>query len=271
MMAAERCHLGIGRELIAGGADLNIQCHNGDTALMRAATCCRVEFVSLLIGAGAGIDIQNSKGLSALWKTFITNRSAFSSTMIVRKLLSAGADPDLQYDGDTPLMYTAAYGYESIARELIAGGADINIKDAEGWTALRLAVANDQRTIVALLLMEGAHDDDDEAFNLAVRLNRPYGNRGAWDDLRWRWTFSKLKTALSSAKAASKAPYLVATPTTPLQNFFHRRESLNVLEKIVSFLRSTTNEPLDRRFIDTPSASETHEEAQEEDESLWWD
>ena len=123
----------------------------------------------------------------------------------------------------------------------------MDIKDCKGWTALMLVVEEDRRSIVALLLMEGASDDGDEAFNLAVEMNRPYGNRDAWESMKGRMTSSQIKTVLSSAVAASTAP-LVATPTTPLHNFFHKREALNMMERIVSFFQG----PMDPRFINPP-------------------
>jgi ankyrin repeat protein len=58
------------------------------------------------------------------------------STAIMERLLDAGADIDLQNDGgETALMYAAKYGRKEALRILLARGANPAIRDNDGRTA----------------------------------------------------------------------------------------------------------------------------------------
>ena len=54
------------RELVARGADVNIQDNNGNTALIWASLHGHTAALKILIGAGADVNIHNKDGLSAL-------------------------------------------------------------------------------------------------------------------------------------------------------------------------------------------------------------
>lgn len=271
--------------LLNAGADQNIQDNLGLTALMQAIRFGSSEIArTLVVTASSNLSIRDNKGFTAMRHA----ADCHSGEMDVRQLLAAGADPNtadnegitplmdaakskfgilralLEFganlnsqnsDGETALQIAARWGDKRILMSLIVAGADINTKDKHGWTTLKWAVDEDHRSIAALLLMEGASDDGDEAYNLAVEYNRPYGNRDAWEGMKGRMTVSQIKTALSSALAASTAP-LVDTPTTPLQNFFHKPESLKMMERIVSFFQG----PEDPRFSPKPYSDDESED-----------
>ena len=68
------------------------------------------------------------------------------------QLLLAGADPDIpDHDGHTPLMVASRAGYVETARELIAYGANSELRDNQKRTALWYAVKHEQRAVAALL------------------------------------------------------------------------------------------------------------------------
>ena len=56
----------------------------------------------------------------------------------------------------TALMEASRLGYEETVRELLENGADVDMKDNEGWTALIWASANERTGIVRELLKNGA-------------------------------------------------------------------------------------------------------------------
>jgi ankyrin repeat protein len=57
----------------------------------------------------------------------------------VKALLEAGADPDAKTpDGDSALHLAAFAGKMDIVRVLVEGGANVNLKDAAGKTALQV-------------------------------------------------------------------------------------------------------------------------------------
>ena len=76
----------------------------------------------------------------------------------VRLLLERGANPNLQNkDGWTALMYAAGSDRPLTVRLLLERGANPNLQDKGGWTALMYAVRNDYAEVVRLLLERGAN------------------------------------------------------------------------------------------------------------------
>ena len=60
---------------------------------------------------------------------------------------------------DTPLMYAALSGELSCVQLLLAHGADPNLKNKQGKTALMKAASNNYPDIIAELLSHGADDE----------------------------------------------------------------------------------------------------------------
>lgn len=83
----------------------------------------------------------------------------------VQKLLDEGTNLDLRDgDGMTLLMTASSNGYTDIVRLLLEKGADPNILDSHGWTALELACggiipikAGAFKKIVSMLIEKGAN------------------------------------------------------------------------------------------------------------------
>lgn len=62
-------------------------------------------------------------------------------------------------DGNYPLHVAVSQGRVVIARELLAQGARLDVRDALGRTPLHVALANGKRQAAELLLEQGAEDD----------------------------------------------------------------------------------------------------------------
>jgi ankyrin repeat protein len=71
----------------------------------------------------------------------------------VELLLQRGADANVQgtLEGFTPLMTAAAEGLVEVVRLLLAAGADRDLEDKDGDTALSFARQNGHAEVVALL------------------------------------------------------------------------------------------------------------------------
>jgi ankyrin repeat protein len=74
-------------------------------------------------------------------------------------LLNRGADFNLKDNsGSTALMWAAAQGYEETVKLLIQSGADINQKNQGGYTALMLAEFNGYKSVVQQLRNANAQE-----------------------------------------------------------------------------------------------------------------
>ena len=119
---------------------------------------------------------------------------------VVKELLSAGADPDMQNSyGFTALMFASEYGHTKIVKLLLEGGANPNIQNNMsnfdnymtptgqpfydwGWTALMYASAYGHTEIVDLLLQGGADPDIRE---INSRPDRPGKTAAQIADREW--------------------------------------------------------------------------------------
>jgi uncharacterized protein len=163
------------KKLLKAGADVEAPNADGQTALMVLARSSNVEAAKLLIKAGAKVNAREQwRGQTALmWA------SAQSQPDMVRLLIKHGAavndrsnlnnferqvtaEPRMQQrppGGLTPLLYAARAGCLECAKELVRGGADINMPDPEGITPLIMAGLNLSFDVAAFLVKEGAELD----------------------------------------------------------------------------------------------------------------
>ena len=88
-------------------------------------------------------------------------------TTRVESLLADGADVNVKQDGGCTALYLAAQeGYTEIVKLLLDKGADVNVETDAGFTPLWISVQNGHTKVVELLLDKGAyvevkHPDDE--------------------------------------------------------------------------------------------------------------
>ena len=91
---------------------------------------------------------------------------ALSKAAILKEVKSGLTHQNVNKKSDwgwTTLMFTAAYGQDNVARELIEAKADVHLRNWKGWTALHLACCNGQVGMVELLIDNGSNlDEQDE-------------------------------------------------------------------------------------------------------------
>ena len=90
-----------------------------------------------LIREGGDVNVADSDGNTALWVA-----TTESDVSVVRALLEAGADPNVQSrtpGGYTPLHMAASNGLIEAAEVLLQHGADVTIRNSQGQTALDVA------------------------------------------------------------------------------------------------------------------------------------
>jgi ankyrin repeat protein len=115
---AQQAQLAAVKALIAAGADVNaMDDRAGLTALTWAVVHDRIDIATALIDAGAKVNALNTHGVG-IWDARQKDASS------------------------TALMHAAYAGYAGMARMLRARGADPDVKDKNGKTALQHALEN---------------------------------------------------------------------------------------------------------------------------------
>lgn len=142
--------------------------------LFDASRMGRDDIIPALLQAGAEIEGRDSRGYTPLVLASYNGRDTTTEL-----LLSLGAKPDgaVEVGANSALMGVAFKGYASIARTLIAAGADVNFTNGVGQNALMMAALFDRREIVDLLLQSGAdRHATDAAGNSAFSVAEAQGN-----------------------------------------------------------------------------------------------
>ena len=145
------------RVLIEAGADVNAKDDIKDTPYLYAGAEGRTEILKLLLAAGADLRDTNRFGGTALIPA-----AEKGHPENVRLLLAAGVDPNhVNGLGWTALLEAVILTdggpvYQEIVADLIRGGADVNLADADGVTPLAHARARGYAEIGKLLEAAGA-------------------------------------------------------------------------------------------------------------------
>ena len=169
------------QRLLAAGVNPNIALLAGETPLMVAARSGFPAVVELLLSKDAKVGARGARGQTALmWAV------SQKHPEVVQVLLSHGADVHAKSDvwtdveavpphgyleynraiphgGDTALMFAARAGDFESAKLLVSAGANVNVKDAWGVSAMVLAAHSGFLDIVGLLLDKGADANSGEA------------------------------------------------------------------------------------------------------------
>ena len=122
LVAGAEGRIEILRMILARGADLQSTNRYGGTALIPAAEKGHPEAVEMLITAGVDVNHVNRLGWTALLEAVILTDGGPTHQHIVRLLLDGGADPDIpDKGGRTALDHARARGFVAIAAMLEAG------------------------------------------------------------------------------------------------------------------------------------------------------
>jgi len=168
------------KSLLDAGANANLKNPEGEAPLMIVARTGNVEAAALLIKAGAEVNAKEewggqsalmwaaSQSQPAMVKLLVSHGADVDARGIVRqwerKVIAEPRPKDMNRGGFTPLLYAAREGCLDCAKELIAGGANINLEDPERVTPLNIAITNLHFELAAYLIEAGADVDKWDLF-----------------------------------------------------------------------------------------------------------
>jgi ankyrin repeat protein len=166
MVAARTGDVDLARVLVRHGADVDArESWRGQTALMWAVAQNLPEMADFLIASGADVNVRT---LANDWDRQVTN------------------EPRAQYrptGGLSTLQYAVRGGCMACVRAILERGADINAPNPDGVTPLMVAIDNYRFDIAAQLIDEGANIDvwdwwGRTALYVAIDVNTYLGGSG---------------------------------------------------------------------------------------------
>ena len=169
------------RQLVDGGADLEVKTNKGETALVKAIGSGHFNFeaVKTLLDMDADSKAKDKHGNTVLAMAVNDGFTAAVTKLLAlhQHLLEAKST-----DGKTPLVKAAAQENVKMMRVLIDKGAKVDAKDKDGKTALMVAAANGRAKAVRLLLaeesdLEAQDNSGKRAFDHAQGLDRALKNQ----------------------------------------------------------------------------------------------
>ncbi|HNY12227.1 MAG TPA: ankyrin repeat domain-containing protein, partial [Candidatus Wallbacteria bacterium] len=160
------------KALLEKGADANFKNDKNQTPLTYAISSGDEKSADILRGAGARLD---EKTLNADLLESVKNNNIEN----IKALLSNGANVNAcdPLDNSTPLIYAAGSGDMRILKLIAENGGGLEMKTAEGWTALMKAIIKNRPEAAGYLLeqkmdIEITDNDGNTALLLACQLGR---------------------------------------------------------------------------------------------------
>ena len=213
--------------LLAGGNVNSVVDRHHSTMLMAASGCRQDDLVELLLRSGANVNLADVWGCTALltaccsldYQPFRSERAWHGGSFfgaasnVVYRLLRAGADPNLQDNmGLTALMIAAISGEVDCLKLLLQAGARTDLRERNGHTAVMLAEMYGQHLVVKILMKRHDHAQVD----MAVAAARP-PHEHFWNDLMCSALPPPLRSPCGSPPPPSPSPP-VSPPSSSLRS-----------------------------------------------------
>ncbi|XP_061549234.1 KN motif and ankyrin repeat domain-containing protein 4-like isoform X2 [Phycodurus eques] len=133
---------------------VNLADDNGNTVLHYSVSHCKYSIVSLLLDTGVSdVNFQNKAGYTTAMLASLTAPDNPGDMEVVRRLMELGnINARSSQTGQTALHLAVRHGRAVMAGLLLSCGADANIQDAQGTSALMFASQRGYAHIARLLL-----------------------------------------------------------------------------------------------------------------------
>jgi len=159
MMASQVGVLAVVEQLLKHGARVNVRDPNyGQTALMFAARAGHADVVSTLLKRGADPNVATTVGETpAFIKPNSVPGFGYGVGIIRGGVPADRGRREPTPGGMTPLLYAARHDRLDVAQLLVAAGADVNAKEADGIWPLLMAISNNSMATAHYLLEHGSN------------------------------------------------------------------------------------------------------------------
>jgi len=140
--------------LIAKGVNVNGKGRYGETPLYAAFQVRNKKGFKVLLEHGANPNFIDDNG-----QTLMNDIAGYSSTYFIKLVLKHGGDPNLvaPRSGEAPLFFAVAPDGKQNIPLLLRAGANLNMQDKDGNTALMMAATYNQYDAAYELLQAGAN------------------------------------------------------------------------------------------------------------------
>jgi hypothetical protein len=143
------------KELIAIGVKINAKNKEGGIVLHNAASSGNLKLTKFLLEQGATVTARDRVNITPL---YLAAREGH--TEVVKLLLDNDAFIDVMDSvlGASPLIIAVAKGHADVVEVLAKRGADVNLTDIAGFSALQLAKKRGYTEIISILRSHGAKE-----------------------------------------------------------------------------------------------------------------
>jgi|SRR5579871_2515458 len=162
LKAAEQGNIPGVKDLLAKGANVNTADADGQSGLMKVSENGWEDVTKFLLEHKAKVNTQDHSGETALLRTvsrlsWSWERALYAKRIhILQMLLDHGADVNLKSkDGTTPLMEAAIGGDLNLVNAFLKKHAEVNARDKNQTTALRLAKRYGRQAVFQRLKQAG--------------------------------------------------------------------------------------------------------------------
>jgi len=184
------------KSLISQGINPNLVDLNGNPMLVLAIKDRSYKVIDvLLVSKGMDVDLSNKQGETPLMMASINGDLPLVRTLVLKN------KAQLDHISWTPLHYACAKGHLDVAQFLIANGAKIDSLSLGGTTPLMMAVQSGNELLVKLLLDKGANLQLRNTEGItAIDIADIYGKPEISEGLRSRWLKLYKQPYLSTSK-----------------------------------------------------------------------
>ncbi|WP_096327437.1 ankyrin repeat domain-containing protein [Nannocystis exedens] len=156
--AMQKKHTEVVRAFLDAGVDANTRGPSGSRILDYALSAQAAGTVALLLERGAIPLLDGKYGAPESIIASMLSSATFSDhapeadyLSMLESLLRAGADPNVAWYGETPLMKAAQFGSMALVKRLLAAGASVDAVDDKGKTAAGHARSRRRKEVAAFL------------------------------------------------------------------------------------------------------------------------